>query len=466
MSAKRVAVIGAGPGGYVAAIRAAQLGADVTVVERGAVGGTCLNVGCIPTKAMLHAAELYAQARDGAAFGVVAKGVSLDWGALMERKRAVVDQLVAGVRALLSSNRVRLAEGEASFATPRELSVRRPDGATERVEADAVIVATGSAPLIPPVPGIDLEGVITSTEALSLKAPPKSIAVLGGGVIGLEFASLFSSLGASVAVVEMLPEILPTMDAEIAGILRGALARRGVVFHLSSRISEVARSGGDLVVRVETPSGPTALRAEKLLVAAGRRPVSEGLGLERIGVAVERGRIKVDSRMRTGVEEVYAVGDCASRIMLAHVASREGEVAAENIMGASVVMDYKTVPSVVYTSPEAASAGMSEEEARRSGLRARVGRFPMSANGRSLITNQGDGMVKYVVDERYGEIVGVHIVGPGASELVAQSCLALRLECTVDELITTIHAHPTVSEALREAAAATRGAAVNLPAQG
>lgn len=460
---KQVAVIGAGPGGYVAAIRAAQLGAEVAIIEKNALGGVCLNVGCIPTKVLLYTAEVFTAAKEGALIGLKADNVAVDWGGLMARKKAVVDTLVGGVGTLLRSNSVRIVEGEASFVTPKEIAVTKKDGSKESVSADAVIVATGSEPLVPPVPGFDLAGVITSTGALSLERLPKSVVLVGGGVIGMEFASIFASFGVQVTVVEMLPEILPMLDEEIVQILKGVLLRKDVVFHTNSKVVGVEKKGKALAVRVETPAGPLVLDAEKVLVSVGRRPVTKGLGLDRLGIAFDRARVKVNSRMETSVKGIYAIGDCASHIMLAHVASREGEVAAENIMGYAVAMDYKTVPSAVYTAPEIASVGLSESEAKSRGHRVKIGRFPLMANGKSLIMNESDGMVKYVVDEKYDEILGVHIIGPRATDLIAQGGLALRLEATVDEIITTIHAHPTVGEALLEGAMAAQGRAISLP---
>jgi len=459
----RIAIIGGGPGGYVAAIRAAQLGAEVTLIEKNALGGVCLNVGCIPTKVLLHTAEAYTLAKEGAAIGLKAGNVSVDWDGLMARKRAVVDTLVAGVGTLMTSNGVTVIRGTASFVSPGELSVALNEGGTTTVRADSVIISTGSEPVVPPIPGFELEGVITSTEALSLEKLPESVVLVGGGVIGMEFASLFSSFGVKVTVVEMLPGILPMLDGEIVGILRGVLERKGVVFHTSSKVTGVEKKGRGLSVSVETPRGAMTLEAEKVLVSVGRRPVTKGLGLEKIGLSMDRSRIKTDKKMETSVKGVYAVGDCASPIMLAHVASREGEVAAENIMGHRVEMDYKTVPNAVYTAPEIASVGLTEKEASEKGFRVKIGRFPLMANGKSLIMNETDGLVKYVVDEKYDEILGVHIIGPRATDLIVEGALALRLEATVDELVTTVHAHPTVGEALLEGALAVRGQSISMP---
>ncbi|MDD4612956.1 MAG: dihydrolipoyl dehydrogenase [Synergistaceae bacterium] len=460
---KRVAVIGGGPGGYVAAIRAAQLGAEVTLIEKNALGGVCLNVGCIPTKVLLHTAEAYTLAKEGAVIGLKAENVSVDWDELMARKRAVVDTLVAGVGTLMNSNGITVVSGTASFISPVELSVALNEGGTTTVRADSVIISTGSEPVVPPIPGFELEGVMTSTEALSLEKIPESVVLVGGGVIGMEFASLFSSFGVKVTVVEMLPGILPMLDGEIVGILRGVLERKGVVFHTSSKVTGVEKKGTGFSVSVETPRGAMMLEAEKVLVSVGRKPVTNGVGLEKIGLAMERSRIKTDKKMETSVKGVYAVGDCTSPIMLAHVASREGEVAAENIMGHKTEMDYKTVPNAVYTAPEIASVGLTEKEAAEKGFRVKIGRFPFMANGKSLIMNDTDGLVKYVVDEKYDEILGVHIIGPRATDLIVEGALALRLEATVDELVTTVHAHPTVGEALLEGALAVRGQSISMP---
>ncbi|NLB84475.1 MAG: dihydrolipoyl dehydrogenase [Synergistaceae bacterium] len=460
---KKIVILGAGPGGYIAAIRAAQLGGEVTIVEKNALGGVCLNIGCIPTKVLLHTAEVFTQAKEGAAIGLKAENISVDWPALMDRKALVVKTLVDGVGTLLRSNGVTVLQGEASFLSPKEVLITGKDGAESKLSADAFIVATGSEPVVPPIPGFDLEGVMTSTEALSLKGLPKSIVLVGGGVIGMEFASLFTSFGVKVTVVEMLPEILPLLDGEITAILKGVLTRRGVVFHTSSKVTGVEKRGGLLAVSVETPKGPIVIEGEKVLVSVGRRPVTKGLGLENTGVAMDRSRVRTDKHMETSVKGIYAIGDCTSPIMLAHVASREGEVAVENILGHPVDMDYKTVPSAVYTSPEIASVGLTEKEAREKGHSVKIGKFPLLANAKSLIMNEADGMVKYVVDGKYDEILGVHIIGPRATDLIVEGALALRLEATVDELLTTIHAHPTVGEALFEGALAVNGHPFSLP---
>jgi dihydrolipoamide dehydrogenase len=462
---KRVVVVGGGPGGYVAAIRAAQLGAAVTLIEKNRLGGTCLNAGCIPTKVLLHAAELYTAMKDeGPGIGIFADNLRFDWAAVGRRKNSVVNHLLGGVEGLLKSNGVECLYGEARLTAPNAVEVAG-EGERRAIEADAVILATGSEPAIPPVPGLDPKDpdILTSDGALSLDALPESIAIAGGGVIGLEFASVFASFGVAVTVVEMLPRILPNVDAEAAAILRRALESRGVVFYTGARLESVTRDGNALILDIAAESGPVKLTAEKLLAATGRRPRTDGLGLEAAGVETQRGRVVVNARMETGVPNVYAVGDCASPIMLAHAASREGEVAAENILGHPAVMDYNTVPSAIYTSPAVASVGLSEEEALETGAKIRVGRFPLAANGKSVLSGDSGGMVKVVSEDRYGEVLGVHIVGGPAADMIGEGGLALRLEATLDEIASIVHAHPTVSEALGEAALASWGRAIHLP---
>lgn len=459
---RKVVVIGAGPGGYVAAIRAAQLGAQVTIVDRKWVGGTCLNVGCIPTKVLLHTVELFNAVKEGSMIGLMADNVRVDWKSLMKRKEQIVGQLVGGVKGLLSANGVNIIEGEASFISEKEIQVKT-EGGVKTIEADNVIIATGSAPAMPPIPGIDSQGVISSDEALSLEEVPSSLAIIGGGVIGVEFASIFASLGTKVTIVEMLPEILPNIDEEIVRIIKASLARKGVEFHTASKVTGFTAKGSSVDVAVSTGDGDITVNSEKVLVSIGRRPVTDGLGLENIGVKMNRGRIVVDEYLSTSKEGIYSIGDCSSPVMLAHVASREGEVAAENIMGHNVKMDYKTNPGCIYTSPEIASVGLTEKEAREKGYDVKIGKFPLVANGKSLLMNETDGIIKFVVDDKYDEILGVHIVGPRATDLIVEGALALRLEATIDEIVSTIHAHPTVGEALGEAALDVNGGAIHIP---
>lgn len=460
---KKVVVIGGGPGGYVAAIRAAQLGAKVTLVEKEKVGGTCLNVGCIPTKVLLHTAEMYSEIKEAKKIGLNVSGVEVDWDALQKRKNYVVRRLVSGVKTLLASNNVELIEGEASIENRKSVLVTKADGTTLKVEADDIIIATGSYPFMPPFEGVGLPGVMDSTGALSLEEIPKSMVIIGGGVIGIEFASLFRSFGCQVTIVEMLPYILPPIDGELRDILKNLLVKSGVKIYTSAKVTSIKQGGEGLQVSVSLNDEEMVLSSEKVLVAVGRRPSIGGLNLEQAGVQTERGSVVVNDKMETNVEGIYAIGDCTGKIMLAHVASDQGVVAAENIMGHDSKMDYKTVPSCVYTKPELASVGMTEEQAKEKGIDYKVGKFPLIANGKSLIMNETDGMIKIIADSKYGEVLGVHMLGPRATDLITEAALALKLEATVQEIITTVHAHPTVGEAVREAALAVENIAIHMP---
>ncbi len=454
--AKTVLVIGGGPGGYVAAIRAAQLGAAVTLVEKDKLGGTCLNVGCIPTKCLLRSAELIRDIRErGAELGVRATGLEVDFPQIIAHKNRISGALTAGVTGLLKLNGVTRMVGEAVFAAPNIVEVTRQDGGREIVTADAVIIAVGSANAVPPIPGIkENPCCIDSTGALSLEELPRTMVVIGGGVIGLELACAYAAFGTKVTVVEALDRMLPMLDADITAVGVESMKKLGVEFYLECPVQSVEPcEAGAAVICRDRDGGTVRLEAEKVLVAVGRRANTASLGLETGGIKHDRGRIVVNSRMETGVPGVYAVGDCvASYAQLAHTASAMGEVAAENIMGISSEYDEKTNPVCVYIEPEAASVGLTEEQAKERGLDFRVGRFPMSANGKALILNGGEGLVKIIADAKYGEVLGMHIIGPRATDLIGEGALAIRLEATVDELISTIHSHPTVTETLREAA--------------
>ncbi len=463
MRQRNVVVIGGGPGGYVAAIRAAQLGARVTLVEKDKLGGTCLNVGCIPTKVLLHTAELFNELDHVKELGIDVKNPRVDWKTLMKRKERIVAQLTGGVKGLLVSNGIEIVKGTASFRSSGEIGVDWADGNTMNIEADSFIIATGSVPFVPPVPGTHLPGVITSSEALSLDVVPKSMVIIGGGVIGVEFASIYSSLGCSVTIIEMMDQILPNMEEELADILKGSLLSRGVKVNTQAKVTSINKDGIGLQVRFEEKGAEKAVSAEKVVVAVGRRPNTAGLNLEAAGVRLNKDRIIVNDRMKTAAENIYAVGDCTGKMMLAHAAFVQGVAAAENIMGKDTKMDYKTVPSCVYTQPELASVGMTEKLALERGHDIKVGRFPLMANAKSLIMNQTGGMVKVISDKKYDEVLGVHILGPRATDLITQGALALRLEATLEEIISTVHAHPTVGEALQEAALAADGAAIHLP---
>lgn len=455
-SAKTVLVIGGGPGGYVAAIRAAQLGAAVTLVEKEKLGGTCLNRGCIPTKCLLRSAELIRDIREhGAELGVRTKGVEVDFPQIIAHKNQITKTLTQGVGALLKMNGVTSIQGEAVFTAPKTVEVTKPDGVRETMTPDAVIIAAGSGNAVPPIPGIkENPCCIDSTRALSLETLPKTMVIIGGGVIGLEFACAYSAFGTKVTVVEALKQMLPMLDEEITAVGVKSMKKMGVDFHLECPVQSVEPcEAGAAVICRDRDGGTVRFEAEKVLVAIGRRANTESLGLEAGGLRHDRGRIVVNSRMETGVPGVYAVGDCvANYAQLAHTASVMGEIAAENIMGIKAEYEEKTNPVCVYTEPEAASVGLTEAQAKERGLDYRVGRFSMRANGKALILNGGEGLVKIIADAKYGEVLGMHIIGPRATDLICEGALAIRLEATVDELISTIHSHPTVTETLREAA--------------
>ncbi|SET07792.1 dihydrolipoamide dehydrogenase [Natronincola peptidivorans] len=448
----RIAVLGGGPGGYVAAIRAAQLGAEVTIIEKEALGGTCLNVGCIPTKVLLHTAELYSHMKEVNDIGLVVEKVGLDWDKLQERKNNVVKQLVDGVKALLNSNKVKIMHGRGHFISKNQLEVQLTDEGKEIIDFDYAIVAVGSESTKIPIEGATLENVINSDEALSLEEIPKSICIIGGGVIGTEFASIYSRLGSKVTVVEMLPNILNTMDQEIVQYVEHELEKNKVEIKTNTKVKAIKEDKGLLEVSISYDNTETKIQAEKVLIATGRKPSTDHVGLKEIGIKLNGKAIDINKKMQTNINNIYAIGDCTGGIMLAHVASAQGIVAAETIMGEEATIDFKTIPSCVYTKPEIATVGLTEEEAKTAGYNVKTGKFPFMANGKSLIMQETEGMVKFVADAKTGEVLGLHIAGPRATDMIAEGSLAIRLEATIDEIITTIHGHPTVSEAVLEAA--------------
>ena len=460
---KRVLVIGGGPGGYVAAIRAAQLGGEVTLVEKKELGGTCLNAGCIPTKALLHASEFAAATVNAARWGVHLEQKELNWSDTMAQKSAVVKQLVNGVSGLLSSSHVRVIQGEAQFTGPRDVKVLKPDGSTIALQADKILVASGSEAIFPPVEGL-VKGpnIIDSEQALQMDSLPKTMLILGGGVIGVEMACIFQAFGCRTTIVEALPCLIPPMDRELSGILADTLSARGVTLNLNSKAVRVFEQADGIHVIIETDGEQRELTAGKLLVAVGRRACTGGIGLERAGIQSDRGRILVNEYLETTASGVYAIGDCLGQVMLAHTASTQGERAAENALGSQKPYRPACHPSCVYSLPEAAWVGLTEEQARDQGLSYRVGRFPLMANGRALIQNGGSGIIKVLIGNELDEILGVHLLAPNATELIGEAALAIEMEATAHELIQTIHAHPTVSEALREAVLAADGQAIHI----
>lgn len=458
-----IAILGGGPGGYVAALRAAQLGAQVVLIEENKIGGVCLNVGCIPTKALLRSAEVYRTLRQAKEFGLRLEGnVTPDWPAIQKRKDTIVQRLLRGVELLLHRAGVQVIQGRGRLATPRTLEVTTADGG-EQVEAKHIIIATGSRPVQLPLPGMDLAGVIDSTGALALEALPKRLLVIGGGVVGVELADLFNAFGVKVTIVEMLDRLLPQMDADLGAALARTLGKRGVDLYLSSQVNRVDPVDNGLQATVATPRGEVKIEADRILVAVGRRPNVEDLGLEAVGVRFDKAGIAVDGQMRTNVPGIYAIGDVTGGALLAHVAMRGGEVAVENALGHAATFDPKTIPWCVYTDPEIASVGLTEAQAREAGYEVRVGRFPLTASGRALTYGETNGFVKVVSEARFDAVLGLHIVAPHASEMIHEGGLALALEATLDELVATFHGHPTLGEAIREAALEVHGRAIHLP---
>ena len=462
--ASKIAVIGGGPGGYVAAIRAAQLGGEVTLIEKGNLGGTCLNVGCIPTKAILHAAEIIDEARHAADYGIDLSVKGFDWAKVQAKKNGIVKQLVSGVSGLLKANKVKVVTGTAKFASANTLSVVKSDGSAETLSFDKIIIAAGSIPATPPIPGVKANpACIDSTGALSLESVPASLLVIGGGVIGIEFATAYSAFGSNVTVVEALPKILPMMDGELTATLRKGMERRGVAILTEAKVMSVEKTAGGAKVSVEIGGKTQVFEVEKVLVAVGRRADTEALGLDGVGIKHDRGRIAVNDAMETSIKGIYAIGDCLGQVMLAHVASAQGEIAAENALGHAALYDGKTNPSCVYTVPEFAGVGLTEEAAKERKIAYTVGKFPLAANGKSLIANGGVGMVKVLLGAEYKEILGVHMLGPRATDIIGECALAIGMEATVEDLIATIHAHPTITEAVREGMLAAEHRAIHIP---
>ena len=451
-----VIVIGGGPGGYVAAIRAAQLGAKVTLIEKQYLGGTCLNVGCIPTKCLLHSAELVEDIKNqGKDIGVEVDGVKVNFQQVIAHKNDISKKLTSGVAGLLKMNKVKKIDGEATFVGEKKLSVKKADGTTEEMTADAIIVATGSVNSQPPIPGLkENPNCIDSTGALSLEKLPKTMVVIGGGVIGLELACAYAGFGTKITVVEAMDHMLPMLDGDLTKIGVAHMKKMGMEFNLECPVQSVEESPVGAKVVCKNKAGETvSFEAEKVLVAIGRKANTASLNLEAGKIDNDRGRIIVNDKMETNVPGVYAIGDCVlGHAQLAHTASAMGEVAAENIMGQEAHYDEKTNPTCVYIEPEAASVGLTEEQCKAQGLEYKVGKFPMSANGKALILNGGEGIVKIIAGKEFGEILGMHIIGPRATDLICEGALAIEGEMTLDEIIATIHSHPTVTETMREAA--------------
>jgi len=446
-----VAVLGGGPGGYEAAIRCAQLGLKTCLVEARELGGTCLNRGCIPTKALLHGAEVYEAAKDGGVFGITGE-VKLDYGRLAAFKDDRVSKLVRGIEALEKANGVEVIRGFGVVTGPHALKI-----GDREVTWDRLILAMGSAPSRPPVPGMDT--AYTSDDVLAAKFLVSNVIIIGGGVIGIEFATLFASLGKKATIIEMMPEILPGAIPEITSKTRAILKKKGVEFILGAKVTEVV---GGRTVRFEKDGAADERKAQAVIVCAGRRPMTRDCGLENIGLETDRrGFIEVDDHLRTAVQDVYAIGDITGKIQLAHVASAQGMVAAANCAGQDRAMRYDRVPACIYTSPEIAYVGLSEDAARAQGLEVEVGAFNIAANGRCLVMNENTGLAKVIAEKGSGKILGCQIMAPRATDMIAEIAAVMEHGGTVETLSNVIHPHPTVSEIIAEATHDVEGLAVN-----
>jgi len=459
-----VAVIGAGPGGYVAAIRAAQLGAKVAIVEKQYLGGTCLNVGCIPSKAMLHIAEVMHSMSSLAELGInLPQPPTFDMKQAVVFKDKVVKRMTGGVGALMKGNNVDVFDGTASVDASRNVTVAMKDGSKQQFSADKIILATGSVPLIPPFPGVDGRNVMNSDTCWNLPKTPESIICVGGGVIGVELACMFDALGSKVTIVEMLSNILAPVDDEVRKLLVRILSKRGINIVTGAKVESIADEGEVKKVVASTQKGEESFSGEYVLIAVSRRANTTGLEqLMEQGLDTDRGRVRVNEKMETNLPGIYAIGDLVHGAGLAHVASTEGEIASDNAMGHEATMDYNVVPNPIYTFPEVAFVGLTEAEAKEKYPEARVERFPWSANGKAVAMGETDGFTKVIIG-KYGEILGAHIIGPDATNLVSEYSVAMRGELTVEEIAETIHPHPTLSEGLREAVLAAEGRPIHIP---
>lgn len=442
-------VLGGGPGGYVAAERAGHKGLKVILFEKKSMGGVCLNEGCIPTKTLLYSAKVFDYAVHGEKYGVSAPGATFDFSKIVDRKDKVVKKLVSGVEGKMKMNHVTVVKGEAYIQgrSPKGIEITCNG---ETFLGSNLLICTGSEAFVPPIPGLKEAGdvILTNREILALKSQPKSLVIIGGGVIGMEFASFFNSLGTEVTVVEMLPEILGGLDGEISAMLRDVYAKKGIKFNLSCKVTEIK---GNEVVFVDKNGTASSAKGDKILVSVGRRAVTSGFGLENLGVEMNRGAVKVDEHMRTNVPNVFAAGDVTGFSMLAHTASREGEVVVNNLTGRKDVMRYNAIPGVVYTNPEVAGVGLTEEGAKAQKIDYKISKLPMAYAGRFVAENEGGvGLCKVIVGAKYGEVLGVHMIGNPCSEMIYGACLAIEQEMTLKEMEEVVFPHPTVSEIFKE----------------
>jgi len=455
-------IVGGGPGGYVGAIRAGDLGAKVALVEQCAVGGTCLNRGCIPSKALIKCAEVLEEVKGGKTFGILTEGVSVDYDGVRKHKDRTVKQLVAGVEGLLKSRQVEVLNGRGKLLSPTEVEVSGADGA-QRLSAKNILWATGSVPFVLPIPGADGPGVVTSDEAVDLPGPPETMAIIGGGAIGCEFAYVYSRFGTKVTVVEMLGSLMPTEDPEASDVLTGSLKKSGVKVATGAKAKAIEERDGKKVLVFEQDGEEKTVAADMVLMAAGRRANTGDMGLEEAGLALDRGRLTVNDKLQTNAPNVYGIGDVTRGIGLAHWASHEGIVVAEMLYGGLEHPHQTFVPGVVFTKPEIGSVGLREHEAKANGTAVVVGKFPFQALGKAAAIREREGFIKLIASAEDGRLLGGTVVGPSATDLIAEIGLAVQNGLTASDMAATMHAHPTLAEAMGEAAADVLGAAAHLP---
>jgi dihydrolipoamide dehydrogenase len=454
-----IAIIGSGSAGYVAAIRGADLGKKVLIIEKGELGGTCLNRGCIPTKALLHSAEIYSHFNNSEEIGIKAENISYDLNVIQKRKNDIINKLATGIDLLLKSRKIVLKKGCAKIVDEHIIEINH-EGNIERINAENIIIATGSEPLMPPCFKFDGKNIITSKEALEVKEIPKDILIIGSGAIGVEFAIFFSSFGAKVTLVEMMPQIIPALrDKKMAKLIQRILSKKGIDVITGTKVENIEIKEDGRVF--STLSSGKTIQNEKVLVSIGRKLNSEGIGLEDVGVKVENGRIIVNDKMQTNIPNIFAIGDVIGGLLLAHKAQREGIVAAEVISGLNTKMDYRVVPSAIFSSPEISAVGLTEEEAKEKGIEIITGEIPFASNGKALTMNETEGLVKVVAKKDTKEIIGAQIVGPDASVLIAELALSVEKNLTLMDVANTIHTHPTLPEVIMEAAKAALGEAIH-----
>ncbi|CAC9972936.1 dihydrolipoyl dehydrogenase [Flavobacterium panici] len=467
MSSFDVVIIGSGPGGYVSAIRCAQLGFKTAIVEKyTSLGGTCLNVGCIPSKALLSSSHHYAEIAHFADHGIEVSGdVKINLEKMIARKQAVVDQTVGGINYLMEKNKITVFNGLGSFVDATHIAVAKADGTSETIEAKYTVIATGSKPSSLPFIKIDKERIITSTEALELKEVPKHLVIIGGGVIGIELGQVYLRLGAQVSVVEFMDRIIPGMDGSLSKELTKVLKKQGMKFYVSHKVKSVERNGDAVVVQAENAKGETiTLEGDYSLVSVGRRPYTDGLNADKAGVKIsDRGQVEVNDHLQTNVPNIYAIGDVVRGAMLAHKAEEEGTMVAEILAGQKPHIDYNLIPGVVYTWPEVAAVGQTEEQLKAAGIAYKSGSFPFKALGRARASADLDGFVKILADEKTDEVLGVHMIGARTADLIAEAVTAMEFKASAEDISRMSHAHPTFAEAVKEAAlAATENRAIHV----